>query len=166
MKVKHIIYIFAILQWQFGISQYIAVDNTYTAENLVKQVLFDNSCGNVTNVSVSGGNWGNGQQSWGRFDANGSSFPFQDGIILSTGKIDSAVGPNTYIVSDDAPGWGGDSDLNQALGISNTFNATVLEFDFTPVTNNVSFDFILSSEQYLSNPTQNQCNYTRNQFES
>lgn len=160
MKVKHIIYIFAILQWQFGISQYIAVDNTYTAENLVKQVLFDNSCGNVTNVSVSGGNWGNGQQSWGRFDANGSSFPFQDGIILSTGKIDSAVGPNTYIVSDDAPGWGGDSDLNQALGISNTFNATVLEFDFTPVTNNVSFDFILSSEQYLSNPTQNQCNYT------
>ncbi|MDK2772366.1 MAG: T9SS type B sorting domain-containing protein [Flavobacterium sp.] len=160
MKVKHIIYFFAILQWQFGISQYIAVDNTYTAENLVKQVLFDNSCGNVTNVSVSGGNWGNGQQSWGRFDANGSSFPFQDGIILSTGKIDSAVGPNTYIVSDDAPGWGGDSDLNQALGISNTFNATVLEFDFTPVTNNVSFDFILSSEQYLSNPTQNQCNYT------
>ena len=160
MKVKHIIYFFAILQWQFGISQYIAVDNTYTAENLVKQVLFNNSCGNVTNVSVSGGNWGNGQQSWGRFDANGSSFPFQDGIILSTGKIDSAVGPNTYIVSDDAPGWGGDSDLNQALGISNTFNATVLEFDFTPVTNNVSFDFILSSEQYLSNPTQNQCNYT------
>ena len=160
MKVKHIIYIFAILQWQFGISQYIAVDNTYTAENLVKQVLFNNSCGNVTNVSVSGGNWGNGQQSWGRFDANGSSFPFQDGIILSTGKIDNAVGPNTYIVSDDAPGWGGDSDLNQALGISNTFNATVLEFDFTPVTNNVSFDFILSSEQYLSNPTQNQCNYT------
>ncbi|MBD3723859.1 MAG: T9SS type B sorting domain-containing protein [Flavobacteriaceae bacterium] len=160
MKVKHIIYFFAFLQWQFGISQYIAVDNTYTAENLVKQVLFNNSCGNVTNVSVSGGNWGNGQQSWGRFDANGSSFSFQDGIILSTGKIDSAVGPNTYIVSDDAPGWGGDSDLNQALGISNTFNATVLEFDFTPVTNNVSFDFILSSEQYLSNPTQNQCNYT------
>ncbi|MEZ4786789.1 MAG: choice-of-anchor L domain-containing protein [Flavobacterium haoranii] len=158
MKVKHIIYFFAILQWQFGISQYIAVDNTYTAENLVKQVLFDNSCGNVTNVSVSGGNWGNGQQSWGRFDANGSSFPFQDGIILSTGKIDNAVGPNTTL-SDDGNnmGWNGDTDLNQALNISNSINATTLEFDFTPLGNHISFQYIFSSEEYHGNAP---CNYS------
>jgi hypothetical protein len=30
--------------------------------------------------------------------------------------------------------WKGDLDLEEVLGISNTFNATVLEFDFIPLT--------------------------------
>jgi hypothetical protein len=34
--------------------------------------------------------------------------------------------------------WKGDLDLEEVLGISNTFNATVLEFDFIPLTNFIS----------------------------
>jgi hypothetical protein len=37
----------------------------------------------------------------------------------------------------------GDLDLEEVLGISNTFNATVLEFDFIPLTNFISFNYIL-----------------------
>jgi hypothetical protein len=39
--------------------------------------------------------------------------------------------------------WKGDLDLEEVLGISNTFNATVLEFDFIPLTNFISFTFLL-----------------------
>ena len=132
-----------------GFSQYISVDQSYTAQQLIEQVLFTNSCGNITNVSVSGGNFGTNDESWGYFNANGSSFPLQEGIILSTGKIANAVGPNSNL-SDDGNnmGWNGDSDLNQALNISNSINATILEFDFTPPGNHISFDYIFSSEEY------------------
>jgi hypothetical protein len=42
--------------------------------------------------------------------------------------------------------WKGDLDLEEVLGISNTFNATVLEFDFIPLTNFISFNYIFSNE--------------------
>jgi gliding motility-associated-like protein len=149
------------LFFQYGNAQYISVYEGYTDQELVEDVLINSSCANVFNVSVSGGNFASGEKSYGFFDATGTGFPFQNGIILSTGKINNAPGPNSYLSDDGGSmGWGGDIDLNQALGLSNTFNATILEFDFIPLGNKISFDYIFSSEQYLSNPTSNQCNFT------
>lgn len=146
---------------QFGNAQNISVDESYTPQDLVEDILINSTCANVFNVSVSGGNFASGEKSYGYFDGTGTTFPFQNGIILSTGKINNAPGPNIYL-SDDGGGigWNGDSDLNDALGLSNTFNATILEFDFIPLGNKISFDYIFSSEQYLTNPSSNQCNYT------
>ena len=142
-------------------AQYITVDEGFTAQQLVENVLINSTCASVSNVTVAGGNFADGSKSWGFFNGNGSSFPFQNGIILATGKISNAPGPNTYLSDDGGNmGWGGDQDLNQALNLSNTFNATVLEFDFIPLGNKISFEFIFSSEQYLSNPNSNQCNFT------
>ena len=142
-------------------AQNITVDEGFTPQYLVNDVLINSSCANVLNVSVSGGNFASGEKSFGYFDATGTSFPFQNGIVLSTGKIVNAQGPNTSLSDDGGNmGWNGDPDLNQALGLSNTFNATVLEFDFIPLGNRISFDYIFSSEQYLSNPMSNQCNFT------
>lgn len=142
-------------------AQYITTDETQTAVELIENVLINSGCANVSNVSVSGGNFTSGEKSWGYFNAAGTSFPFEEGIILSTGKIINAQGPNGYI-SDDGGGmgWVGDNDLNEALGLNNTFNATILEFDFIPIGNQISFDYIFSSEQYLTNPSPNQCSYT------
>lgn len=146
---------------QFGNAQNISVDESYTPQDLVEDILINSRCANVFNVSVSGGNFATGEKSFGYFDATGTTFPFENGIILSTGKINNAPGPNSYL-SDDGGGmgWNGDSDLNDALGLSNTFNATVLEFDFIPLGNRISFDYIFSSEQYLTSPSSNQCNFT------
>lgn len=146
---------------QFGNAQNISVDESYSPQDLVEDILINSTCANVFNVSVSGGNFASGEKSYGYFDGTGTTFPFQNGIILSTGKINNAPGPNIYL-SDDGGGigWNGDSDLNDALGLSNTFNATILEFDFIPLGNKISFDYIFSSEQYLTNPSSNQCNYT------
>nr|WP_284698681.1 choice-of-anchor L domain-containing protein [Flavobacterium lacisediminis] len=146
---------------QFVNSQNISVDEGYTPQDLVEDVLINSTCANVFNVSVSGGNFATGEKSFGYFDGTGTTFPFQNGIILSTGKINNAPGPNSYLSDDGGNmGWDGDPDLNDALGLSNTYNATILEFDFIPLGNKISFDYIFSSEQYLTNPSSNQCNFT------
>jgi gliding motility-associated-like protein len=149
------------LGFQLGNAQNISVDEGYTPQDLVEDILINSTCANVFNVSVSGGNFATGEKSFGYFDGTGTTFPFQNGIILSTGKINNAPGPNSYLSDDGGSmGWDGDADLNEALGLSNTFNATVLEFDFIPLGNKISFDYIFSSEQYLTNPSSNQCNFT------
>lgn len=144
-----------------GISQNITIDENYTPQQLVEDILINSGCASVTNVVVSGGNYPSAEKTFGYFNRNASIFPIDEGIILSTGKIVNAPGPNTSLLDDggDIP-WPGDNDLNTALGLSNSFNATVLEFDFIPQGNTISFDYQLSSEQYLTNPTSNQCNFT------
>lgn len=147
------------LSFTISNAQYIQVDDTYTAQQLIQNVFASNGCGNVSNIVVSGGNFG-AEQSYGYFNQGTSSFPFANGIVLSTGKAVSAIGPNTGNSSEGSTSWAGDSDLEQAIGVNGTVNATVIEFDFIPFTNNISFDYIFSSEQYLSNPSANQCGYT------
>lgn len=130
------------------LSQNITVNDSYTAQQLVQNVLINSPCANVSNFSISGGNFQTGEQSFGYFNANSGSFPFADGIVLSTSRAISTQGPNTSLLSENAAGWNGDSDLEQALSIGNTSNATILEFDFTPLTSSISFDYIFASEEY------------------
>ncbi|WP_396150157.1 choice-of-anchor L domain-containing protein [Flavobacterium sp.] len=158
---RKIIFIFFGVLFNVGVSQNITVNQTFTAQQLIENILVNSGCVSVSNFSATGGNFSAGEMSFGYFNANGSVFPFQEGIVLSTGKLSSVIGPNTNF-SDSGIGmsWNGDTDLNTALSLSNTFNATVLEFDFIPNANTVSFDYIFASEQYLLNPASNQCNYT------
>jgi gliding motility-associated-like protein len=145
----------------FGVSaQYISVDENRTTIQLVNDVLINSPCGTASNIAVTGWDFGSGTNSFGYFNANGSIFPFADGVVLTTGKAAAAVGPNVSILSDGPTNWNGDQDLEAAVGVNNTINATVLEFDFLPTGNFFTFNYIFSSEQYLSSPSANQCGYT------
>ena len=152
-------FLFAFTVFQNGQAQYITVDDNQSAQELVENVLINSPCANISNITVSGWAFTSGN-SYGYFSAGTSSFPFQDGVIISTGRAGSAIGPNTSLLSEGPATWQGDSDLQQAIGENNTINATVLEFDFLPLANKVSFEYIFSSEQYLSNPNANQCNFS------
>ena len=151
-------FLFFILVGVFVYGQNIQVNDTYTAQQLVENVLINSSCAQVSNFTVSGGSFGTGEQSYGYFTNTNPAFPFANGVLLSTGKATSATGPNTSILSDggNIP-WAGDNDLNQALGISNTLNATILEFDFVPKSSKISFNYIFASEEYHDNA---QCTYS------
>lgn len=129
-------------------AQNITVDDTYSAQQLVQNVLVNSSCANVSNFSISGGAFGTGENSYGYFNAGISGFPLANGVVLSTCRANYVPGPNSSILSDNAPDWLGDSDLAQALNISNISNATILEFDFVPLTSTFSFDYIFASEEY------------------
>ncbi|RZJ31434.1 MAG: T9SS type B sorting domain-containing protein [Flavobacterium sp.] len=129
-------------------SQYIQVDDTYSAQQLVQDVLIDSPCANVSNFSVTGDAFSSGSNSYGYFTNPSSPFPFANGVVLSTARATRSAGPNDNLVDEGSTAWGGDNDLEQALGIGGTVNATVLEFDFTPLTSQISFDYIFASEEY------------------
>jgi hypothetical protein len=140
------LFIFSIV-FHWGNAQYISVDESYTPQQLVQNKLINSPCTNVFNVSVTGGNFATGEKSYGYFEAASATFPFANGIVLTTGKTANTIGPNATLSDDGGNmGWNGDSDLNQALGLSNSFNATVLEFDFIPLGDHISFDYICSRE--------------------
>ncbi len=152
-------FLLLIIAFQSGKAQYIQIDDNQTAQELIENVLINSSCANVSNITVSGWAFTNGN-SYGYFNRGTSTFPFQDGVIIATGRALSAIGPNSSLLSEGPTNWPGDIDLQQAINETNTINATVIEFDFLPFANKVSFDYIFSSEQYLSNPNSNQCSYS------
>ncbi|MEP5936244.1 MAG: hypothetical protein ABJ218_14090, partial [Winogradskyella arenosi] len=57
-------------------AQSISVDSaTYTAQQLIEDVLIDSNCiSNVTVTNVSGGNFNGSDESYGYFDATGTNF--------------------------------------------------------------------------------------------
>ncbi len=131
-------------------AQGIQVDSqTYSAQELIEDVLIDSDCiENVSVTNVVGGNFNGSDQSYGYFDASGTTFPFQSGIVLSTGRLSNVPGPNSTLSDDDAPGWTGDLDLETALNETNTLNATIIEFDFTSIASQISFRYLFASEEY------------------
>ena len=129
-------------------AQNITVDDSYTAQQLVENVLVNSSCAFVSNYSASGDTFPAGQNSYGYFTNAGGSFPFKEGVLLSTWGANNSKGPYVFYRGDgNDSAWSGDADLNQAIGIASA-NATVLEFDFTPLTNFLSFDYIFASNEY------------------
>ncbi len=160
IKIPHLFLVIFIFSTSKTYSQYITVSDNYTPQQLVQNILVNNPCAGATNVSASGFEFTNGK-SYAYFSAATSDFPFSEGIILSTGRAGSAPGPNNSLLSEGPLSWLGDGDLENALQIGqSSVNATVLEFDFMPLSTKFSFEYIFASEQYLTNPTPNQCNYT------
>ncbi|NNL31894.1 MAG: T9SS type B sorting domain-containing protein [Flavobacteriaceae bacterium] len=131
--------------------QKISIDNSLSAQSLIEDHLVE-GCVEVSNISSSINGSVNGFSSFGYFERDMSNFPFENGIVLSTGN--AASGGNTTndnILNDGDLNWGTDPDLEAALGITNTYNATTIEFDFTSISNLIQFDYILASEEYFGN---------------
>ncbi len=140
---------FSLLLISFAASaQYLQIDDSYTAEQLVRDVLVDTLCADVSNYTVAGDNFSPGYQSYGYFTNSSPDFPFAEGIVMSTARAFRSAGPNNNLIDEGSTSWPGDADLEAALGISGTVNATILEFDFTPATSRISFDYIFASEEY------------------
>ncbi|MBF2708915.1 T9SS type B sorting domain-containing protein [Flavobacterium soyangense] len=128
-------------------AQNITVDDTKTVQQLVEK-LVNSACANFTNFSVSGDIYTSGYNSYGEFTKNGSSFPLEDGIVLSTWSSKNSIGPFVRNQGQGSTSWLGDADLNKALNITTTINATSLEFDFIPLTSFLSFNYIFASNEY------------------
>lgn len=139
--------------WIGCFSQAITVDtNTYSVPELVTEILVNKSCVTVENITWrTGTNFGS-TNGIGYFTNTNPAFPLPSGVILSTGSVQNAAGPNSTHLNDGSTSWPGDTDLEATLlatGITmNSTNATVLEFDFVPFSSNFNFNFIFASEEY------------------
>jgi hypothetical protein len=96
----------------------------------------------------------------GTFSGGADVVGFDGGVLLSSGRVrtpdpgdvscfgDKGVeGPNQCQNSSTDHNRPGDPDLTAASGVS-TFDAAVLEFDFTPSFDNIQFRYVFSSEEY------------------
>ncbi|SEM41643.1 gliding motility-associated C-terminal domain-containing protein [Chryseobacterium taichungense] len=138
--------------------------SSYTPQQLVQQVLINgqSSCAtpSVSNVTVSPNQpVTNNDRFWGYFHKGTTNFPFEDGIVLTTGYAREA---GNAAISENLHGsisMNGDADLAAATNtnINNQRDAVALEFDFVPNSNQVKFNYIFASEEYsLGYP----CNYS------
>lgn len=122
-----------------------------SAEDLIKEVFIGGNCFDVTGVTYSG----QGDQI-GSFSNGLTNVGFESGVIMATGGIGIAPGPNN---SDGASaGYGNgtpDSDL-QDLTPGALFDMASIEFDFTPTQSPLTFEFVFASEEY--------CEYVNTQF--
>ncbi len=150
---KKLLLLLAIVFSFDGFSQAITVNtNTYSVPQLVSNVLINSPCVSVENITWrTGTNYGS-SNGIGYFENTNPSFPMQSGVILTTGSATSAEGPNSVLLNEGSANWVGDADLEATLAAAGipmiSTNATVLEFDFTPISSSFSFDFIFASEEY------------------
>ena len=133
-------------------SQSINVNTTtYTVPQLVQNILINSSCAQVSNFQVSPGAC---TTNIGYFSYSGSpsNFAFQDGVIIRSGNANNSSGTYTGANKSSVCSGVGDAELlaiNQANGNPGTINdASFVKFNFTPFTDNFSFNFIFASNEY------------------
>lgn len=131
-------------------------ESSFTPLQLIRDVLISTGAGscfvpNISNVTVSPNLSVTDQnRSWGYFHRGTTNFPFEDGIVLSTGYVYKA-GNQDYGGLSDPLTTGSDPDLVAATNPLGTLNdAVLLEFDFVPTTSQIQFNYLFASEEYTS----------------
>lgn len=120
--------------------------NTNTdVEHLVKNVFVKGNCKNVSNINFIGDD----NVSLGEFNSGTDAIDFNKGILITTGKVENASGPNITIDSGfELNGEiANDPDLNQ-ISTGNLYDVRGIEFDFVPLDNLVEFRYVFASEEY------------------
>lgn len=110
---------------------------------LIQDIFVGGACKNVSNIKPIGNIKGIG------YFENGSSIIGIDrGILLSTGPVGNAEGPNEKgDEGGDFKDTRGDADLRQ-LTSAPVFDAVGVEFDFVPLDSIVTFRYVFASEEY------------------
>src|SRR5690606_32001589 len=120
---------------------------TYSFSELVTDVLIDNECVQVSNITWATGNANDPSLAY--FNGSGAVFPFEDGIVLTSGYASSVEGPRTQWAEYQDNGLTGGDDLVSIVGLEGYLPHTArLELDCVPVSNQISFVFIFASDEY------------------
>ncbi|SFQ48217.1 choice-of-anchor L domain-containing protein, partial [Flavobacterium akiainvivens] len=136
----------------------------YTIPELIEDVLIDVNCVGIDNVTWSTGSNFGSFNGIAYFNRNNAAFPIQEGVVLTCGNavpsqdVPGVDGPNTtLLVNGVANGWPGDTEL-LAYAPGENRDATWIKFNFTPVSDSFSFNYLFASEEYDN--CNFQCNYS------
>ncbi|MBI1289173.1 MAG: PKD domain-containing protein, partial [Flavobacteriales bacterium] len=146
-KSRSVICFFAVL-FLFQSPSFAQLTVTEATTNAEGAALIENvflgSCVSVSNVQYSSsynpavGEFSNG---------NTTNIGLDYGIIMTSGQANLAIGPNDTKCAERQNGGPSDSDLASLAGAS-IRDRTVLEFDFIPQNDTISFDYVFASEEY------------------
>lgn len=120
----------------------LVVDPSLTAIELAEKLA-------GTGVTISGVTLDCPGNAYGSFDGTASYLPLDSGIILASGLITNAIGPNDLSGAGTDMFWPGDPDLDALPAVSSTNDACVLEFDVTVTADTLKFNYIFGSEEYI-----------------
>ncbi|TAK33673.1 MAG: hypothetical protein EPO28_17060, partial [Saprospiraceae bacterium] len=121
----------------------LAVAGGISGESLIKDVFIGGDCFDITNVTEIGSSDGKGT-----FASGSSSIGLEQGVILESGSIYNAPGPNNSNSAGNAmTGGGSDPDLTILTGGA-LFDIVGIEFDFQPTLNMINFEYAFASEEY------------------
>ena len=127
----------------------ITVESTETVEYYVQNVLLGEGI-SATNITFNGLPANEVNLQCGFFNSVNSNVGIDSGLVMATGNINVVVGPNNQGGATQAPpvSTDGDDDLEMIAGIQ-VNDVAILEFDFIPSSDSVSFNYVFSSEEYL-----------------
>lgn len=148
---KKLCLVFLVVIWVLPTHGQLTTDNSQTAAWIVQNVLLGGGV-SVSNITYSGD-----PLQIGTFDGVNSNCGVGQGMVMTSGEIAGAVGPNatggntTPLAGINGPG---DPDLDILAQAVNpnflpTQDAAVLEFDFVPQGDSVTFNYVFGSEEYL-----------------
>ncbi len=123
-----------------------------TASSLISTTLIGGDCFDVANITSSGN-----AASRGTFTNGATNIGLANGVVLCTGNVNILPGPNILQNADGGFGNNSTDDPDLAtLTTGDQYDVSKIEFDFTPTTDQVTFDFVFGSEEY--------CEYVGSQF--
>lgn len=141
--VKKLLLILSLLPF-FAVGQLVTSSSQSPAQ-LVQNVLLGQGV-DVSNITFQGA-----AQAIGSFNGANTVLGFSEGIIITTGTVNKVPngphGPNNKGNATVNNNIGGYNRLTQLVGAP-TYNAAVLEFDFVPYSDTVTFRYIFGSEEY------------------
>lgn len=125
--------------------------NGWTADTFVRNILLDNGV-TISNAKFNGSTGAINCNCIGKFETGSTptNIGMEAGLILASGGVEVAVGPNydagAYVIS--SCNEYSDSNL-ESISSETTYDEAVLEFDFIPWDEILSFSFVFGSEEYM-----------------
>lgn len=121
----------------------LATSTAYTPTQLVQNVLLG---GGITATTIT---YSGAAPARGFFNGTLSNIGLDSGVVLSTGDIANAIGPNNTSSISTSNTLAGDPDLDQIMSPTVSYDATILEFDFVPTSDTVKFRYVFGSDEYM-----------------
>jgi len=151
MKIKGIINIVICIFIISNVEAQLSVNTSLTPQQLVQDVLVGSGVA-VSNVTYNGSS-----NSIGYFttDTIPTNLGLSGGIIMATGLVNGDGANNEYPIGSVAGnknsyalGTGSDPDLDSLIPGYKTKDASILEFDFIPLSDTIKFRYVFASEEY------------------
>lgn len=118
----------------------LTVDNTPTLDEITDKIVGPGFRVVNSTMNCPGG-------AYGFFDGTTSNIGIDEGLILTSGRIEEAIGPNDAGSSGVNNGAPGDNQLDVLSG-STTFDGCVLEMDLIPSCDTLRISYVFGSEEY------------------
>jgi gliding motility-associated-like protein len=131
-----------------GVMAQLKITNSqpYNNANYLVEKLLGGKGGKVSNVTYSGS-----PIQIGYFNGKNTNVGLDSGIIISSGSVFDAAGPNTGMFAstslDTIAKY--DSDMAMLAGTDSMYDPAILEFDFVAGSNSIHLNYVFGSEEYM-----------------